>query len=78
MILTTALYVLGLGTYHHQCIIDYKRTANRLPTRFSNLLKGFGPFLFAPISELRGRQVSYTTSMVGFTLINLGCAFAPK
>lgn len=26
---------------------------------------GFGPFVFAPISELYGRQVSYTVSMIG-------------
>jgi DHA1 family multidrug resistance protein-like MFS transporter len=36
--LTTALYVLGLGS---------------------------GPFVFAPISELYGRQVAYTISMIG-------------
>ncbi|KAM0747748.1 MFS general substrate transporter [Meredithblackwellia eburnea MCA 4105] len=36
---------------------------------------GAGPFLFAPISELNGRQVSYVVSMTGFTFMNLGCAF---
>ncbi|KAK4703134.1 hypothetical protein P7C70_g3089, partial [Phenoliferia sp. Uapishka_3] len=49
VVLTTALYVLGLGS---------------------------GPFLFAPVSELYGRQVAYTLSMIGFTFLNLGCAFA--
>lgn len=39
---------------------------------------GAGPFLFAPISELYGRQLSYTLSMTGFTFLNLGCAFAPN
>lgn len=51
IVLTTALYVMGLGC---------------------------GPFIFAPISELWGRQVAYATSMLGFTAFNLGCAFAPN
>ncbi|BGP12181.1 hypothetical protein JCM10213_009335 [Rhodosporidiobolus nylandii] len=36
---------------------------------------GFGPFCFAPISELYGRQRAYSLSMVGFTAMNLGCCF---
>ncbi|GAA5909400.1 hypothetical protein JCM6882_000972 [Rhodosporidiobolus microsporus] len=36
---------------------------------------GFGPFVFAPISELYGRQRAYSTSQVGFTAMNLGCCF---
>lgn len=30
---------------------------------------GFGPFVFAPISELYGRQVAYSISMVGESLV---------
>ncbi|GAA5991332.1 hypothetical protein JCM10908_003262 [Rhodotorula pacifica] len=36
---------------------------------------GCGPFVFAPISELYGRQRAYVISMIGFTLMNLGCCF---
>ncbi|KAK4047042.1 hypothetical protein OIO90_006325 [Microbotryomycetes sp. JL221] len=39
---------------------------------------GAGPFLFAPISELYGRQVAYASSMIGFFAFNLGCCFAPS
>lgn len=38
---------------------------------------GVGPFLFAPLSELKGRYFAYSSSMVGFTLLNLACNFAP-
>ncbi|ORY84191.1 major facilitator superfamily domain-containing protein [Leucosporidium creatinivorum] len=37
---------------------------------------GAGPFAFAPISELYGRQTAYSVSMLGFTAFNLGCCFA--
>ncbi|GAA5869987.1 hypothetical protein JCM3774_004330 [Rhodotorula dairenensis] len=36
---------------------------------------GCGPFVFAPLSELYGRQRAYVVSMIGFTLMNLGCCF---
>ncbi|GAA6007997.1 hypothetical protein JCM10207_006991 [Rhodosporidiobolus poonsookiae] len=36
---------------------------------------GAGPFVFAPISELYGRQRGYIISMIGFTAMNLGCCF---
>ncbi|GAA5827948.1 hypothetical protein JCM11251_005660 [Rhodosporidiobolus azoricus] len=36
---------------------------------------GFGPFVFAPISELYGRQVAYSVSQAGFAAMNLGCCF---
>ncbi|BGP52525.1 hypothetical protein JCM8202v2_000079 [Rhodotorula sphaerocarpa] len=36
---------------------------------------GCGPFVFAPISELYGRQKAYVASMIGFTIMNLGCCF---
>jgi hypothetical protein len=39
---------------------------------------GCGPFVFAPISELWGRQRAYSTSMLGFTLMNLGCCFVKR
>ncbi|KAL7419716.1 hypothetical protein Q5752_005632 [Cryptotrichosporon argae] len=37
---------------------------------------GFGPFLFAPISELYGRQVAYITSETIFILFCLGTALS--
>ncbi|GAA6009549.1 hypothetical protein JCM10207_003822 [Rhodosporidiobolus poonsookiae] len=36
---------------------------------------GFGPFIFAPISELYGRQPAYVSSMVGFTAMHLASCF---
>ncbi|CAK9787121.1 putative polyamine transport-related protein [Cutaneotrichosporon oleaginosum] len=39
---------------------------------------GAGPFLFAPISELWGRQVAYQSSQVCFTLFCMACALAPN
>ncbi|SCV72192.1 BQ2448_4886 [Microbotryum intermedium] len=39
---------------------------------------GCGPFLFAPISELYGRQVAYSSSMILFTILNLVLCFAPS
>ncbi|GAA6043845.1 hypothetical protein JCM8097_007233 [Rhodosporidiobolus ruineniae] len=36
---------------------------------------GFGPSVFAPISELYGRQPAYVSSMVGFTLMHLASCF---
>ncbi|GAA5991335.1 hypothetical protein JCM10908_003263 [Rhodotorula pacifica] len=36
---------------------------------------GCGPFVFAPLSELYGRQMGYVISMIGFTFMNLGCCF---
>lgn len=37
---------------------------------------GAGPFVFAPVSELKGRQTAYVWSMIGFAGVNLGCIFA--
>lgn len=37
-----------------------------------------GPFLFAPIAELYGRQIAYHTSQLMFILFCVGCALAPK
>ncbi|SCZ88167.1 BZ3500_MvSof-1268-A1-R1_Chr2-1g04234 [Microbotryum saponariae] len=39
---------------------------------------GCGPFLFAPISELYGRQIAYSSSMILFTILNLVLCFAPS
>ena len=39
---------------------------------------GCGPFVFAPLAELYGRQMAYSSSMLGFTIMNLACCFAPK
>lgn len=58
VVLTTALYVLGLGWV---AIVFVECCCWADKTAFSRC----GPFLFAPISELYGRQVSYSTSMIG-------------
>lgn len=39
---------------------------------------GFGPFVFAPVAELFGRQLAYASSMTGFCAFNLACCFAPN
>ncbi|PSR84456.1 major facilitator superfamily domain-containing protein [Coniella lustricola] len=38
---------------------------------------GFGPFLFAPLAEVFGRNIIYRTTFLVFCLANLGCALAP-
>ncbi|KAL7408914.1 major facilitator superfamily domain-containing protein [Mrakia frigida] len=54
------------------------RTVDTLVTSIFVLGLGFGPFLFAPISELYGRKSAYTTSTIPFALMNLSCIFAPS
>ncbi|KAI5474875.1 MFS polyamine transporter [Pseudohyphozyma bogoriensis] len=49
-----------------------------LATALNVMGLGLGPFLFAPISELKGRRTAYLISMAGFTAMNLGCALAPN
>jgi MFS family permease len=39
---------------------------------------GAGPFLFAPISELYGRQMAYQTSQACYVFFCLATAVAPK
>lgn len=39
---------------------------------------GVGPFLFAPISELYGRQVAYQTAQAAYVLFCMATAVAPK
>lgn len=39
---------------------------------------GCGPFLFAPISELYGRQTAYLTSLVPYFFFSLGSALSPN
>ncbi|RSH77130.1 uncharacterized protein EHS24_003760 [Apiotrichum porosum] len=39
---------------------------------------GAGPFLFAPISELYGRQVAYHTSQACYVPLSIGAALAPN
>ncbi|WOO79547.1 MFS transporter prlG [Vanrija pseudolonga] len=48
-----------------------------LITSFYVLGLGSGPFLFAPISELYGRQVAYHTSQTFFVIFCIGTAVAP-
>lgn len=49
-----------------------------LITCFYVLGLGTGPFIFAPISELWGRQVAYLSSQFLFVLFAIGAALAPK
>lgn len=49
-----------------------------LITSFYVLGLGTGPFVFAPISELWGRQVAYLSSQFCFFLFAIGAACAPK
>jgi DHA1 family multidrug resistance protein-like MFS transporter len=37
-----------------------------------------GPFLFAPISELYGRQVAYLASLIPYVFFSLGTALSHK
>ncbi|CED83715.1 Synaptic vesicle transporter SVOP and related transporters (major facilitator superfamily) [Phaffia rhodozyma] len=39
---------------------------------------GFGPFIFSPIAELFGRQVSYILSTVPYALLTASCIVAPN
>lgn len=49
-----------------------------LITSFYVLGLGTGPFVFAPISELWGRQVAYLSSQFCFFIFAIGTAVAPK
>jgi hypothetical protein len=49
-----------------------------LITCFYVLGLGTGPFIFAPISELWGRQVAYLSSQFFFVIFAIGAAVAPK
>lgn len=72
--LTTALYVLGLGAgpfvfapISELCVsIPFSGHATRQELTLACNWHRYG------------RQISYMISMVGFTLLNLGCIFAPS
>jgi len=46
----------------------------------STFLLGFasGPLIFAPLSEVYGRNPVYRTTLALFVLFNLGCALSPN
>ena len=37
---------------------------------------GFGPFLWAPVSELWGRRTAYSVSMSLFVIFQIGCGLS--
>ncbi|KAM0791662.1 hypothetical protein ACM66B_006098 [Microbotryomycetes sp. NB124-2] len=58
--------------------VDSRELTTLATTAMYVLGLGAGPFVFAPVSELYGRQMAYATSMMGFLAFNLGCCFAPN
>lgn len=49
-----------------------------LPTAVYVLGIGSGPLAMAPLSEIYGRRSVYLSSLVCFTLLNVGCALSPN
>ncbi|ORX36494.1 major facilitator superfamily domain-containing protein [Kockovaella imperatae] len=63
----------------HAIMAEYGQTNEKVGifiTTFYVLGLGCGPFLYAPISELYGRQVGYLLSLFPYILFSLGCAVA--
>lgn len=50
------------------------RVLSLLPVSFFVLGLGVGPFVLAPISELKGRQPVYITSSIIFVIFNIATA----
>ncbi|KAF3769360.1 MFS general substrate transporter [Cryphonectria parasitica EP155] len=54
------------------------RTASTLGATMYLIGFGFGPFLFAPLAEVLGRNFIYYSTFLAFCLANLGCALSPN
>ncbi|KAH6652739.1 major facilitator superfamily domain-containing protein [Truncatella angustata] len=39
---------------------------------------GFGPLIFAPLSEVYGRRIIYCLANFGFSVVTVGCALSPN
>ncbi|EJD50112.1 MFS general substrate transporter [Auricularia subglabra TFB-10046 SS5] len=52
------------------------RLLGTLTTSVYVLGLGFGPFVLSPLSELYGRWIIYTSSLVAFTGLQVGCALS--
>jgi len=79
-LLTTSfsIFMLGVGvssiSFPPSSRVDLQLTFRS----FSGPPLQAGPFVFSPLSEIYGRKPMYTSTMVIFTFINIGCALAPK
>lgn len=71
--LGSSIVVPGSGALDREFHLD-SRVLSLLPVSFFVLGLGVGPFVLAPISELKGRQPVYITSSIIFVLFNIASA----
>lgn len=75
--LGSSIVVPGSGLLDREFHLN-SRVLSLLPVSFFILGLGIGPFVLAPISELKGRQPVYIGSSIIFVLFNIATAVAPN